>query len=179
MSILIFFFFFNDTATTEIYTLSLHDALPIYRYRVSRGDLNFANPFRLDPVLNVEATTTIQQYEITLNFNGPASKLTLAYRSDPPLPTDDIITLLALGQTTAESAASRGAGTSPSGTAGASAILSEAVSSQLGGRLERLFGITRFRVDPGLAEVGSTGSEQNAAAPVTAVVPIRRNRPPT
>src|SRR3712207_9100760 len=29
---LIVFFFFNDTATTEIYTLSLHDALPIYRY---------------------------------------------------------------------------------------------------------------------------------------------------
>src|ERR1017187_8617903 len=30
-----FFFFFNDTATTEIYTLSLHDALPIYHH----GDL--------------------------------------------------------------------------------------------------------------------------------------------
>src|SRR3712207_9040996 len=36
------FFFFNDTATTEIYTLSLHDALPIYprtgppAFRVSR-----------------------------------------------------------------------------------------------------------------------------------------------
>src|SRR2546430_3113410 len=28
-----FFFFFNDTATTEIYTLSLHDALPIWRSR--------------------------------------------------------------------------------------------------------------------------------------------------
>src|SRR5215467_14902254 len=28
---LCFFFFFNDTATTEIYTLSLHDALPIWR----------------------------------------------------------------------------------------------------------------------------------------------------
>src|SRR6267154_6741947 len=28
-SLFIFFFFFNDTATTEIYTLSLHDALPI------------------------------------------------------------------------------------------------------------------------------------------------------
>src|SRR6266849_5373890 len=28
-----FFFFFNDTATTEIYTLSLHDALPISDYR--------------------------------------------------------------------------------------------------------------------------------------------------
>src|SRR2546430_9497321 len=30
-----FFFFFNDTATTEIYTLSLHDALPIYEIRES------------------------------------------------------------------------------------------------------------------------------------------------
>src|SRR2546421_28187 len=29
-SFISFFFFFNDTATTEIYTLSLHDALPIY-----------------------------------------------------------------------------------------------------------------------------------------------------
>src|SRR2546422_11080549 len=32
-----FFFFFNDTATTEIYTLSLHDALPIYRDRRRRA----------------------------------------------------------------------------------------------------------------------------------------------
>src|SRR3712207_8404335 len=30
-SIMIYYFFFNDTATTEIYTLSLHDALPISR----------------------------------------------------------------------------------------------------------------------------------------------------
>src|ERR1044072_6833488 len=28
------FFFFNDTATTEIYTLSLHDALPIYHWKI-------------------------------------------------------------------------------------------------------------------------------------------------
>src|SRR5688572_25725565 len=32
-SLLRSFFFFNDTATTEIYTLSLHDALPIWRCR--------------------------------------------------------------------------------------------------------------------------------------------------
>src|SRR2546427_9632789 len=30
-----FFFFFNDTATTEIYTLSLHDALPISLVRIA------------------------------------------------------------------------------------------------------------------------------------------------
>src|SRR2546430_11796971 len=33
-----FFFFFNDTATTEIYTLSLHDALPILRTAASGLD---------------------------------------------------------------------------------------------------------------------------------------------
>src|SRR5256885_11831263 len=33
------FFFFNDTATTEIYTLSLHDALPIYRHHRLRNVL--------------------------------------------------------------------------------------------------------------------------------------------
>src|SRR5271157_2812162 len=41
MAFLSFFFFFNDTATTEIYTLSLHDALPIHgqlRKEVVEGD---------------------------------------------------------------------------------------------------------------------------------------------
>ena len=144
------------------------------RYRVARGDINFANPFRLDPVVNVEASTTIQQYEITLNFNGPASKLTLAYRSDPPLPANDIVTLLALGQTSQESTL-RSASGAQSGTSGASALLSEAVSSQVGGRLEKLFGITNFRVDPGLTSVGSTGATQNAAARVTVQQQVTRN----
>src|SRR5260221_13487111 len=35
----LFLFFFNDTATTEIYTLSLHDALPIFCAREPRADL--------------------------------------------------------------------------------------------------------------------------------------------
>src|SRR5256885_11102508 len=49
-----FFFFFNDTATTEIYTLSLHDALPIYRddrvtvtaFAVPHGDWKQAFGYR-------------------------------------------------------------------------------------------------------------------------------------
>ncbi len=107
------------------------------QYTISRGDINFANPFRLDPVLNVEATTTIRQYEVTLDFTGPASRLTLAYRSDPPLPSSDIIELLALGQTGEESAARTATGQNTG--LGASALLSEAISSQLGGRIQRMF----------------------------------------
>src|ERR1022692_3533907 len=44
---LLFFFFFNDTATTEIYTLSLHDALPIYPIPRRQG----AHPGRILPYL--------------------------------------------------------------------------------------------------------------------------------
>src|SRR5689334_24151418 len=40
----LFFFFFNDTATTEIYTLSLHDALPICRCRSAAGRRTTARP---------------------------------------------------------------------------------------------------------------------------------------
>src|SRR2546430_13387453 len=52
----LFFFFFNDTATTEIYTLSLHDALPIWDGRDPRGAGHLrqlpardGDPGRLDP----------------------------------------------------------------------------------------------------------------------------------
>src|SRR5438309_7094125 len=38
------FFFFNDTATTEIYTLSLHDALPISIGRISSPGTPFFSP---------------------------------------------------------------------------------------------------------------------------------------
>src|ERR1039457_4716002 len=46
---LIFFFFFNDTATTEIYTLSLHDALPIYPHFLALFGAHRAVPLHRDP----------------------------------------------------------------------------------------------------------------------------------
>jgi translocation and assembly module TamB len=131
-------------------------------FTLTRGDINFANPFQLDPELNVEATATISQYQVTITFSGRASKLALNYRSDPPLPDSDIVSLLALGSTGEESALrSSSAG---SQNYGATALLSEAISSGLGGRIERLFGISHFRVDPFLA---GTATEANAAARIT------------
>jgi translocation and assembly module TamB len=130
-------------------------------YQLTRGDINFANPFRLDPVLNIEASTTISQYQVTIDFTGPASRLQMNYRSDPPLPDSEIVALLAIGNT-GESAGLM-SGTS-SGNYGATALLSEAISSGLGGRIEHLFGISHFSVDPFVAQ---TSTESNAAARVT------------
>ncbi len=131
------------------------------KYRLNRGDMNFANPLQLDPVMNVEAVTTIQQYEITVDLTGRATALRLSYRSDPPLPETDVISLLALGYT---GEASELRTTGGSGQLGATALLSQAVSSEVGGRIARLFGISRFSIAP--FQTG-TGTESNAAARIS------------
>src|SRR5271155_2646480 len=139
-------------------------------FTLTRGDVNFANPFQLDPELNIEATSTISQYLVTINFSGRARKLSLSYRSDPPLPDTDIVALLALGTTGQESALRSSAA---NGTNyGATALLSEAISTGLGGRIEHLFGISHFRVDPFLA---GTATESNASARVTIEQQVTRD----
>jgi translocation and assembly module TamB len=56
---------------------------------------------------------------------------------------------------------------------GATTLLSEAISSQLGGRVQRLFGISHFSVDP--SYVSETAVGQNAAARVTIQQQFARN----
>ena len=139
-------------------------------FEITRGDINFANPFRLDPELDVEATSTISQYEVTIDFSGKASHLALNYRSDPPLPDSDIVALLALGSPGEESALRSQPGAAQN--YGATALLSEAISSGVGGRIEHLFGISSFRVDPFVA---GTATESNAAARVTIQQRVRQD----
>src|SRR5438067_13576196 len=62
------FFFFNDTATTEIYTLSLHDALPIFPYFQSLGLVFGADQ---NAFTSFEQTT----YELALRSEEHTSEL--------------------------------------------------------------------------------------------------------
>ncbi|HKF51885.1 MAG TPA: translocation/assembly module TamB domain-containing protein [Candidatus Acidoferrales bacterium] len=148
----------------SIHLLSGEMAFHGNTYRLSRGDINFSDPFHFNPVLNIEVATTINPYEITLDFTGKASHIQLAYRSDPPLQSTDIINLLALGSQGEQS----GLTTSSSSQAQnfqATSILSEAITSQIGAPVERLFGVTNFRIDPFLATslVGSSVTQTTEA----------------
>src|SRR5258707_7269046 len=51
------FFFFNDTATTEIYTLSLHDALPIFRLLLADDQAPIRSAFRI--ILDAQPDMTV------------------------------------------------------------------------------------------------------------------------
>src|SRR5215204_7803669 len=63
-SLFVFFFFFNDTATIEIYTLSLHDALPI-SLRASRSATDCPRRTRTtsaSPARSEEHTSELQSH---------------------------------------------------------------------------------------------------------------------
>jgi len=105
-------------------------------------------------MLDLEASTRVQRYDLTVDISGPLDRLKLAYRSDPPLPTEDVLSLLALGFSQQQGEMSTAAAGRPLPTTEAGALLSQALSSQMTGRVQRLFGVSRIKVDPSVSGTG-------------------------
>ncbi|HYL15435.1 MAG TPA: translocation/assembly module TamB domain-containing protein [Terriglobales bacterium] len=118
------------------------------KYRLERGEITFRGPVGIQPILDLQASTHVRDYDITLGVNGTPEKLNFTYRSEPPLPTADIMALLALGRTQSESAALAGSSSSAFSQETSNAILSQALNATLSNRAQRLFGISRIKVDP-------------------------------
>ncbi|HWG58964.1 MAG TPA: translocation/assembly module TamB domain-containing protein [Candidatus Acidoferrales bacterium] len=114
------------------------------RYDVQSGAIEFSNPVRSEPVLNVYVQTTVAQYKITLNFVGPVNRLRTNYTSEPALSASDIINLLAFGKTAEEAAT---AGSTPA-TLGAESVLAQGIASKVSGKLENLTGISQLTINP-------------------------------
>ncbi|MGA9393289.1 MAG: translocation/assembly module TamB domain-containing protein [Candidatus Sulfotelmatobacter sp.] len=131
------------------------------RYQLQRGLITFDNPSETEPVLNVSATSTVEQYNLTITLRGPFDKLTTSYTSDPPLATADIINLIANGQTTQEAAAA--------GQTTDSMIASQ-VASQVTGGIQHLAGISSLQIDPLLG-----GNNQNPSARVAIQQRVTKN----
>lgn len=123
------------------------------RYTLVRGDMNMTNPFRTQTYLDLEVQTHVQTYDLTLEISGPLDRLKFSYRSDPPLANTDILSLLALGYVKQEGAYAT-VGGNPTASIGASAILSEALSSQTTSRIQHLFGVSRIKIDPNVSAPG-------------------------
>jgi translocation and assembly module TamB len=127
------------------------------RYQVDHGTIDFMNPVRTEPVLNVQVKTTINEYNITLGLNGSIDRLQTTYQSDPALPPVDIINLIASGKTV-ESAAN--SSPSPTSALGAQSLLASGISSQVSGKIAKLAGVSQLQIDPGLG----TDNGQNPGA---------------
>jgi translocation and assembly module TamB len=145
------------------------------KYRMERGDITFTNPVSTTAVLDLAASTRVRDYDITLTLNGPIDKLKLNYRSEPPLPQTDIISLLALGQTQEQYAQLQQNGQSPFVAQASSAVLAEAINSALSNRSQRLFGISHIKIDPQGINAETTPVQPTPYPAVTVEQQVRDN----
>jgi len=125
------------------------------KYQLQRGEIYFTNPVRIDPIIDLDATAQVENYDITIGLHGTSTNLKPTYRSEPPLSESDVFALLALGRTQEEAQLyqERQAqqGTDPT----TSALLGGALNATVSNRVEKLFGVGSVKIDP--AFVGTLG----------------------
>jgi len=135
------------------------------KYTIDQGSVTFANPVKLEPVLNVDLATRVQGIDVTLTISGPVNKLNITSRSDPPMSYSDVLALLATGSAPSSdpTLAARQSGPQQSFTqAGASALIGQVVANPVTGRLQRFFGVSNLKINPRIS-----GVENNPQARVT------------
>ncbi len=123
------------------------------RYELQRGVITLSDPNETRPNLDVSVTTTVEQYNLTLNLRGPFDTLTTSYSSDPPLATADIINLIARGKTSSELAAS---------SQSTDSMIASQAASQLSGGLQKLAGLSSLQIDPAFGGNGQNPSTRLA-----------------
>jgi len=117
-------------------------------YQLQHGDIYFTNPVKIEPVIDMDVTTRIEEYDVTIGLHGTASKLTPTFRSEPPLPEADVFSLLAQGRTQEEQSiySTQQAAAGVSGTT--NALLSGALNATVSSRIQKLFGVGSVKIDP-------------------------------
>ncbi len=126
------------------------------RYSINRGEVNFYNTAKIEPVIDMDLETVVRGITVDVAFSGALNKLNFSYRSDPPLQSNDIIALLAVGREPITTGGLASAQTSGNFMAsGANDLLGQALSPPAAGRLQRFFGVSHLRIDPLLTDITS------------------------
>ena len=119
---------------------------------MNSGNISFYNPIRIEPILDLSLETQAQGVDVVLKVTGPIDNMKLSYTSDPPLQFQEIIGLLAAGQTpTSDPTLLANQPAEPSQgleQMGESAIVGAAVADPVSSRLQRVFGISQLKIDP-------------------------------
>jgi len=67
-------------------------------FKVVRGRLSFFNPLVIDPYIDFQGETYVKDYHVVFSLTGLISNLRPEFSSSPPLPQEEILSLLALGE---------------------------------------------------------------------------------
>ncbi len=113
-------------------------------FKILRGSVDFVDPNRMNPVLDIQAETIVREYRIRLAVTGTADRAVVTFVSEPSLVDSDILALLTLGKTGSE-LKGKEAGV---GVGEATSFATGQVQDVIERNAKRLIGLDRFQVDP-------------------------------
>ncbi len=113
-------------------------------FKILRASVDFVDPNRMNPVLDIQAETQVREYQIRLAVTGTADHAVVTFISEPSLNDTDILALLTLGKTGSEL---KGKETGV-GVGEATSFATGQFQDVIERNAKRLTGLDRFQVDP-------------------------------
>jgi len=111
-------------------------------FQLLKGRLTFNNPFRIDPLIQLETEAFVQNYRIRFTVNGTASHPHPEFSSSPPLPPADILALISLGELFKRSGSSEVSSQISSAT-----FLTGMLTNEIKNRTHKFLGLDLLRID--------------------------------
>jgi autotransporter translocation and assembly factor TamB len=112
-------------------------------FNLIRAKLIFKNKFLIDPLVDIQSEAFFSNYRIRFNVKGKSSKLKPEFHSSPPLPPQDILALISLGEFF-----KRPTSTEMSSQISATSLGTTKLTEQIEKRLKNILGIDFLQVAP-------------------------------
>jgi translocation and assembly module TamB len=122
-------------------------------YEITRGIVTIPAQRGAAPIFDFQGERDISGYRVKIMLSGPPERLQARFRSDPELPENDVIWLVLTGQlANGRSSAIRAQET---GLTLAQGLIAASLSEQIERGTQRIFGLSRFSIDPLVVGRGS------------------------
>jgi autotransporter translocation and assembly factor TamB len=124
-------------------------------FNLLKAKLVFNNKFFIDPLIHIESEAFIQNYRIRFDISGSTSHAKPELVSSPPLPPQDILALVSLGETFKRSGSAE-----TSSQLGSTAMITTKLTEEIKNRANKLLGINMLRIDPVLSGQSTVDSSR-------------------
>ena len=146
------------------------------RYLVSRGTIDFNNPTRIQPFIDLEMEARVrvpgETYRVTVRVAGTFDRLSLEFSADPPLPEVEVLALLFSDVAPGRDVEFRQYSTDVTPQQQllrerAARALTGAISSEVGRAVEQTFGVDTFQLTPSLVDPNAQSARLDPGARLT------------
>ncbi|HAM52298.1 MAG TPA: hypothetical protein DCP92_16985 [Nitrospiraceae bacterium] len=118
-------------------------------FKILSATADFSDPKRINPVMNIVAETSIQDYDIRMSLEGQVDHFTMSLSSNPSLVETDILSLLTVGTLASTSNGVQGG----LGSSAAASLLSGQMENLAEERIKSITGLDRIGVESAVSTV--------------------------